>query len=229
MTLRRGSQARNERSDISLCRAAHRCVAAHVIPSLTLRVHPFFCCERAQVKHSLFATVILGSRTTIHSVSLRLQFDASCVAFDAIAAVVVDALGDMSHGIVRSPTQTSVHGTRHSYACRHAIRAFDAALRMSSTVSRATASMLEPAPTAGCGPVRSVRRWCSARRGLGRHRPWSSPIFWCPTVRSSRPRPSPTSCGRRHRRATAKGGRSSTTRAVKSSVRPVSSASAGHH
>ena len=55
---RRNERAKTKPTDFVL-RATHRCVAAHVIPSLTLRVHTFFCCQHAQVKHSLFASVIL--------------------------------------------------------------------------------------------------------------------------------------------------------------------------
>ena len=88
--------------------------------------------------------------------------------------------------------------------------------------------MLVTAPTAGCGLARSVRRSCSDRHGQERHLPWSSPTFCCPRVQLSRPRQSRMSCGRPHRRVAAKGGRFSTTRAVKWNAHPVSNASVGH-
>ncbi len=211
-------------------RATLRCVAAHVIPSLTLRVDTFFCYMHAQVKHSYFAaSFCTRARQPFHS-ALRAQIDPCPACARRHHRVVVVTLGDMSHGISCSPTQTSRvwNAMVIDMSARTVCARFRLPRCIGSTVWPATASMLGRAHKGGHGPAPSARRWCSGRHARGRHHPWSSLIFCCATVRSSRHRPSRTSCARQRRRAATKGGRFSTIRAVRCRAHQASSAWVGH-
>ena len=83
----------------SLCRSTHE-------PSLTLRVHPFFCCQHTQVKHPCFA-VLSTSKARHRIVGTNGRESRSHV-------LVREALAPTSSPLyAKCPLEFSVHQSKH--------------------------------------------------------------------------------------------------------------------
>jgi hypothetical protein len=128
----RRTESAKSKPTVFVLRATLHCVAAHVIPSLTLRVHTFSCCLHAQVKHPLFAGSFCTRRPTSFHSDLYAQ-----MTHTLRRRVVISMLLSSHYGIC--PMDFRVHhrkhqtcGTRRSYPCRHRRTSPDFGCRVTS-------------------------------------------------------------------------------------------------
>ena len=223
--MRDGTQARSISNPTSFALRATLLCRSTCQPSLTLRVHTFFCCQHAQVKHSSFARrhFVALAMTSLSRPFLARNRSSCCTC------VTVRSFAHCT--LSECPMEFSVPPTQTSSCVDHALNQTcvrTAALHEIHRFARHSIYVGEGDSRVGVG-------WRAAIHARPRSTALREDIFPGHTQYFAVRRTggfdvdqAGRDAGDRRRRVRRKDGRFSTTRAVKSNVRPASNASVGH-